>query len=159
MTFFPIVDECGGHFGPVDETGKVLYHRYILFEHFDIYCTHTHTYIIDELFSVRILFKMSAEFGGHQQNSAGIFSTFLTRKKQMTAEFFKQNSRRKSMLLFLHSFNQMIGKCLEEVTIESIFYSIFAVLLLYHAIWLAKDPLLANVTKRIRVVMQIFVFR
>ena len=111
MTFFPIVDECGGHFGPVDETGILIYFALI--------------YIIDELFSVRILFKMSAEFGGHQQNSAGIFSTFLTRKKQMTAEFFKSTNR----ILDVHS-----------------------------AIWLAKDPLLANVTKRIRVVMQIFVF-
>ena len=38
----PVVDECGGHFGPVDETGKVLYHyhRY-LFEY--SYCTHTYT--------------------------------------------------------------------------------------------------------------------
>ena len=31
----------------------------------------------------------------------------------------------KSMLLFLHSFNQMIGKCLEEFTIESIFLFYF----------------------------------
>ena len=22
----PIVDECGGHFGPVDDTGDVVYH-------------------------------------------------------------------------------------------------------------------------------------
>ena len=38
----PVVDECGGHFGPVDETGKVLYHyhRYI-FESF-----YTSTYIL-----------------------------------------------------------------------------------------------------------------
>ena len=43
---------------------------------------------------------------------------------------------------------------------------ISAVVLLYHTIWLAKDPLSANVTKRkealiivIQVVVQIFVFR
>ena len=46
------------------------------------------------------------------------------------------------------------------------FYFILAVVLLYHTIWLAKDPLLANVIKRkevliivIQVVVQIFVNR
>ena len=71
------------------------------------------------------------------------------------------------MFLFLHSFLiKWSEKWLKEVTIESIFYFIFAVVLLYHTIWLAKDPLSANVTKRkevliivIRVVVQIFVFR
>ena len=41
----PIVDECGGHFGPVDKTGKVFYHyhRYLstyLNIFIYLHCTH-----------------------------------------------------------------------------------------------------------------------
>ena len=54
----------------------------------------TPPYVIYEL-SVRILIKMLAEFGGHQLKRASfsIFSTFLTRKKQMPSEFFKSTNR------------------------------------------------------------------
>ena len=86
----PIVDECGGHFGPVDETGKVLYHYHR--------CQHIWTFIIaliyirDELFSARILFKMWAEFGGHQQNRARCwyFFKFSDEKKADDRRMFQE---------------------------------------------------------------------